>query len=85
MKEVKKARYNKAMTKEEQLKKVWKIEEKNCIILEGNKQRVNISIHSALWKEIPDTINKSKLMEKLLKDFLEKDNKKEIVLKRSIF
>jgi len=75
--------YNKNATKEEQLKRVWKIKEKNCIVLEGNKQRVNISVHAGLWNEIPSAINKSELMQKLLKDFLEKDTKTKIVLKRA--
>lgn len=73
--------YNKNSTKEEQLKRAWEIEEKNCIVIEGNKQRINVSIHAGLWNKIPNTINKSALMQKLLKDFLEKDLKKEIVLR----
>lgn len=75
--------YNKNATKEEQLKRIWKIEEKNAIVLEGNSQRVNISIHAGLWNEIPNTINKSKLMQNLLKAFLEKDKKCEIILRRA--
>lgn len=75
--------YNQDMTKTEQLKRVWKIEQKDCIVLEGNKQRINISIHAGLWNEIPDQINKSALVQKLLKDFLEKDLKQRIILTKA--
>lgn len=75
--------YNKNSTKEEQLKRVWKIEERNAIVLEGNNQRVNISIHAGLWNEIPKGVNKSRLMQNLLKSFLEKDTKCEIILRKA--
>lgn len=71
-------------TKENQLKKVWTIEEKKAFVIEGNKQRVNITINSGLWNEFKNIHNKSRLMEELLRKFLEKEKGKEVILRKSI-
>lgn len=80
------ALYNKRKTKEEASKKVYEMENNGKIVIEGNKQRVNITIHAGLWGKLDSfTDNKSGVVETLLKKYIEDCEGKEIILRKSEF
>lgn len=79
-------KHNQTRTKQEALKKVWSTENNGKLVIEGNKQRVNITIHAGLWKELNSiTDNKSLLVEKLIQKYIEDAEGKEIILRKSEF
>lgn len=78
--------WNKNMRKDDALAKSYIYEENDFLVYESNKQRVNISINSALWNDFDNvTDNKSRFVEKLIVEFMQKYRGKEIVLKKSEF
>lgn len=83
----KKRMYNENQTKKQILKNIYEIEEKGKLIIEGDKQRVNITINGGLWKRFGDKVGskeKSQIVEKLIKKYLEENEEIEIILRKPI-
>lgn len=85
-KKQKQKNWNKNLTKEKALNKSYKYEDDGKYIIESNKQRVNISISAGLWEDGKKlSENSSRLVEKLLKEALEKHRGQEVILRKSEF
>lgn len=77
--------WNKNLTKEESNKSIDEYIEDGKIVIESKTQRVNITISSGLWRSAEKvTSNRSRLMEKLLREYLEKFKGKDIILRKPI-